>query len=299
VDDRDRPSTRRARWLAVCGALGISLAAIFFRQSGASPATGTLFRAVYAWPLLAWLARRQALPLSTRALAVGGGVLFGADLLCWHAAIDRIGAGLATVMANTQVVWVGLGAWVIAGERTPPRALAVLPLLVGGVVLLAGVGDRDAFGRAPLVGTLLGLAGALTYAAYLLIHRRACRGSSWPLAQLRDVTLGVGLIAAAAGLGAVDPQFSLSPQWPMHGWLLALALVVQVGSWLAVSASLPHLPALETSTLLLLQPVGTLLWSTLLLRETPSWRQGLGALWVLVALAIVQLRPSKQDGRRT
>ena len=273
--------------IALLGVLGISLAAIFFRMSTVSPATAALFRALYALPLLMWMARHHKASPRFRMLAFAGGLLFGLDLVCWHAAIERMGAGLATVMANTQVAWVGVGAWAIQGERPPLRFLAVLPLMLGGVALLAGLGDHHAFGIDPVTGALFGLAGALAYAGYLLVHRRACRGDPWPTGPLRDATAGVAVAALALGLLG-DPAFSLHPTWPAHGWLLVLAVVVQAGGWFALSVALPRLAAVEGSTLLLLQPVGTLLWGTLLFAEAPSVRQWLGAAVVLAGLAVVQ-----------
>ncbi len=41
-------------------------------------------------------------------LAWLAGGFFAADLILWHNAIDQVGAGLATVLGNTQIVLVGL-----------------------------------------------------------------------------------------------------------------------------------------------------------------------------------------------
>lgn len=278
--------------IALLGVLGLSLAAIFFRLSAVSPTTAACFRGLYALPVLVLLARHHKASPRMRWLAFAGGLLFGLDLVCWHAAIERIGAGLATVMANTQVAWVGLAAWAIHGERPPMRFLWVLPVMLGGVALLAGVGDVDAFGRDPVTGAAFGLAGALAYAGYLLIHRRACRGDDRPTGPLRDATAGVALASLALGL-TLDPAFSAVPTWPAHGWLLVLALVVQVGGWMALSVALPRLAAVEGSTLLLMQPVGTLVWGGLLFGEAPSPRQWTGAAIVIAGLAVVQFGRTK------
>ena len=56
-----------------------------------------------------------------RRLAYAAGVLFAIDLVAWHYSIEYIGAGLATVLGNLQVVLVGLTAWVVLSER-PRRA---------------------------------------------------------------------------------------------------------------------------------------------------------------------------------
>ena len=50
-------------------------------------------------------------------MAVGAGVFFAADLILWHHSIDDVGAGLATVLANIQVVVVPLVAWAVLSER--------------------------------------------------------------------------------------------------------------------------------------------------------------------------------------
>ncbi len=261
------------------------------RLADVSPATAAFFRAVYALPLLLLLARNHAVPAPLRRLAFAGGLLFGVDLVLWHEAIDRIGAGLATVLANTQVVWVGLGAWLVHGERPATRYVATLPILLCGVLLLCGIGDSAAYGDDPLGGAIFGVAGSLAYAAYLLVHRRACRDDARPLGQLRDATMGMAIAALIAGL-SLDPGFALTPSWPAHGWLLALGLVAQVFAWTALSTALPRLSAIQGSTLLLLQPVGTLAWALLLFQEVPSPRQLLGAALVLVGMVLAQVRRS-------
>ena len=268
---------------------GISLAGILFRFAAVSPSTAAFYRALYAMPLLILLARKTRVDPKIRWLALGGGLLFGVDLVLWHAAIDRIGAGLATVLANTQVVWVGLGAWALQNERPPSRFFAALPLMMAGVMLLSGLGDLAAYGVDPVGGALFGVAGSLAYGAYLLVHRRACRGERLPLGQVRDATAGMGLAALLMGL-TVDPGFSFAVTWPAHGWLLVLALVAQVGGWLAISTALPRLGAVQGSTLLLLQPIGTLIWGALIFAEAPSLQQLGGVTAILVGLAIVQLR---------
>ena len=63
--------------------------------------------------LLAWREQRRYGPrtLRERAAAWVAGVMFAADLTFWHHSIEAVGAGLATVLGNIQVVLVGLLAW--------------------------------------------------------------------------------------------------------------------------------------------------------------------------------------------
>ena len=116
----------------VLGALVIAFSAILVRLAEVSPSTAAVFRCAYALPVLgvlAWIERRRFGPLGRRdhLLALGAGVFFAADLTFWHHSIDAVGAGLATVIANTQVVLVALLAWVALGERPDPQLARLDP----------------------------------------------------------------------------------------------------------------------------------------------------------------------------
>ena len=104
--------------------------------------------------VLAWWEDRRLGPRSRRdrALAAVAGVFFAADLICWHHAIEDVGAGLATVLGNLQVAFVGLVAWLVLGERPAARLLATLPLVLVGVVLISGVLEQSAYGADPTQG---------------------------------------------------------------------------------------------------------------------------------------------------
>ena len=70
----------------------------------------------------------------------------------WHHAIDAVGAGLATVLGNLQVIIVGFFAWLFLGERPSRATLLALPVVLVGVVLISGVIGEDAYGAAPQLG---------------------------------------------------------------------------------------------------------------------------------------------------
>lgn len=280
------------RLFAVLGVLTISFSAVFVRLAGAAPAVSAFFRCAYALPVLylGWLLvrrRDQRSPRLRRVAMVAGGLL-GLDLAVWHRAIDDLGAGPATVLGNTQVVFVGVIAWLLLGERPSRISLVVLPSALVGIALVGGIGDSQAYGAAPARGALWGLATGIAYAAFLLVMRFANRGRAPAVGPLADATLGAFLVTLALGLP--DAAFDLTPSWPMHGWLLALAFGSQIVGWLAITHALPRLAALETSMLLLLQPIATLIWGRLLFDERLSAGQATGALLVLAGVTAVSIR---------
>lgn len=285
-----------ARLVAVAGVACISFAAIFVRLAGVSPNTAAFFRGAYALPVLfvLWLATRGRAPRTARLrwLAVVSGVFLALDFTFWHRGIALIGAGLATVLANLQVVFVALLAWWIHAERPRRTTWAVLPIVFAGVVLASGVGRADAYGEAPLLGAVLSTGAAVCYAGFILLFRHANRMRTHPAGPMLDATLGLAIGALVFGLS--DPALDLTPHWPAHGWLLALALLPQALGWICLGIALPRLPAVETSTLLLLQPVGTMAWGALFLGESPSPIQWLGASLVLAGVGLFGVYRARQ-----
>src|SRR5712691_7423158 len=200
----------------VLGALVIAFSAILVRLSHASPSTAAVFRCAYAVPvlgLLAWLERRRYGPRAGDwRLATVAGLLFAADLTLWHHAIESIGAGLATVLGNVQVVLVGLLAWAVLGERPARRALVAVPIVLVGVVLISGVIGSGAYGKDPALGVLMGILTAITYAAFILVLRHGNTDVRRPAGPLLDATFGAAVFAAIAGIAVGDVNFA--PTWP-------------------------------------------------------------------------------------
>lgn len=287
------PLDRRPVLAAVLGALTIAFSAILVRLADTTPATAAIFRCLYALPalaLLAWIERRRYGPRAPgqSRLAWIAGAFFAADLVLWHHAIGQVGAGLATVLGNTQVVIVAIVAWLVLGERPSARVAASVPIVLAGVVLISGVVGAGAYGDDPLLGVIFGVATGFAYAGFLLVQRRANADPRRPAGPLFDATLSACVFSLLIGLplGEVD----LVPTWPGHGWLVLLALGVQVGGWLLISVSLPRVPAAVTSVALTLQPVGSVLLGMWLLAEAPSAFQLLGVAFILSGLALTTVR---------
>jgi drug/metabolite transporter (DMT)-like permease len=272
----------------------IAFSGIFYRWAAVTPETGTVYRAVFGLPLLilvAWVERRRYGPLPRRniGLALLAGLFFAGDLTAWHHAIEAVGAGLATVLGNLQVLFVGIAAWLLLGERPSRAVFTAVPIVLVGVVLISGLIDADAYGRDPGLGVLLGVLTAICYAAYLLIIRRVGRDLRRPAGP---VALSTAATAGAAILyGTATSTFQPVPPVESIAWLALLGVSAQSAGYLLISISLPRLPAVLTSIILLAQPVSTVLLSMVLLAEAPSAAQLAGVALVIggIALATVPL----------
>src|SRR4029079_18705718 len=159
----------RPRLAALAGAGFIAFSGIFYKFAEVTPETATVFRCLYGLRILVlvgWLEHRRYGPLPSRAvrLALIAGVFFAADLLAWHHAVDQVGAGLATVLGNLQVIVVAQVAWMVLGERPPRTVLLGLPIVLAGVVLISGVLGGQSYGLNPALGVVLGIVTAISYA---------------------------------------------------------------------------------------------------------------------------------------
>ncbi|MCA1833436.1 MAG: DMT family transporter [Actinomycetota bacterium] len=274
---------------AVLGAACIAFSAPFVRLSNASPTTVAVFRCTYALPVLGVLSSLERFrfgPRTTRehVLAVVAGIAFAADLITWHHSIEAVGAGLATVLGNLQVVVVGVIAWLVLKEPADRRVFAAIPVVVAGVVLVSGAVGAGAYGRDPTLGVIYGLLTSVAYSVFILVHREGARDLNRPAGPLFEATLVTTVVAML--FGVLTRDVDLTPVWPGHGWLIGLALSSQVVGWLLLSISLPRLPAAMSSVLLLLQPVGALMLGAAIFAEHPSPVQ-LGGVALILAGVIL------------
>jgi drug/metabolite transporter (DMT)-like permease len=287
------PRVGRAPFIALAGALTIAFSAILVHQAGVHPTTAAVYRCAYALPLLGLLAWRERRLYGPRAagqqrLALIAGLFFAADLIFWHQAIADVGAGLATVLGNLQVVIVPFAAWAVLAEAPGRRILAALPLTMIGVVLISGALEDGAYGAHPARGVLFGALTGIAYAGFILILRHGNEDLRRPAGPLFDATwvAAVASLVVALALGVDD----LAPAWPSAAWLVCLALTSQVLGWMLISVSLPRLPAALTSMILTIQPVGSVVLGVVLLGEEPSALQLLGAACILGGLVSIAMR---------
>src|SRR5688572_30455176 len=150
---------------------------------------------------------RQRLPNPTAALRVVGlgAVLLSGQAALFYSALERLDASLTVLLLYTFPAMVAVAS--VAIGREPPskrKGGAVLVATVGvGLVLL---GDTQL--RGDSLGIALGLAAALTAAAWLIVSDRVLQGMP-ALVVSALVSTGAALALWAAGLaiGAIDFSF--------------------------------------------------------------------------------------------
>jgi drug/metabolite transporter (DMT)-like permease len=277
--------TRMAPVGLTIGAVSLSASAALLGVAATTPATATVARCSLAVPVVAALGvmerrRSGGLDIGEYAWAILCGVFFAADMLWWTQAIPEVGAGLSTVLVNTQVAIVPLLAWLIDREPIPRRFLWALPAILAGVLLAGGIFEHGVSGTNPTMGTVHAVVAAACYSGFLFLLRRGGRGGR-PLQ-----TYGVVLVSAAAvavAVGLVGDDLDVTPGWSTAGWLILVTITGQLLGWMLVAFYTPKLPSEVSSALLMLMPVGAIVLGALILAERPSAVQLVGCAVVLVA----------------
>jgi drug/metabolite transporter (DMT)-like permease len=316
---RTRRTPVGATLLILAGTVSLAPSASFIKLAGVDPVTTTFLRCGLALlvlaPLAGWeLVARGRVPRRLVTAAVAAGALLGIDYLLFNASVLLVGAAIATVLVNAQVVMFPVLAKVFGGVPIPRRVMVATPVMLLGVALVGGVLDSGVLDSGVLrgglaggglagghtVGVLLGLGSALAYSGYLYLSRTDTRHVVTP------VCLSTAAAASVAGMlglsGPLGTGLALTQSAPAWGWLAGVALCGQVLPWLLISAGGRRLAPASTAALLLSQVVFALVAARILVHERPSPAQLVGAALVITAVLASALswpRPSRRFGART
>ena len=160
-------------------------------------------------------------------------------------------------------------------------------------MLISGAIGAGAYGDEPLLGVVYGVLTAITYALFLLILRQGNSDVRRPAGPLFDATVSGAVFSAIGGIAVGDIDWL--PGLESQFWLVLLALSSQVLGWLLISVSLPRLPAVLTSILLMLQPVGTVFLGVLIFSEAPSAVQLTGVAIVLAGVGVATMGSRQRE----
>jgi len=235
---------------------------------------------------------RDATPADRRALVLSG-LCLGLHFALWITSLRHTSVASSVLLVSTNPLWVGLGGWLVLGERVERRTvLGTLTALVGTAIVSAGDWGR---GEHALGGDLLALAGAAAVSGYLLIGRQQRQR----LALLPYTTVVYSTAAVALGLLALLAGNAFTG-YPRETYLLfgLLALGPQLlghGSFnYALSRVSPGVVALA----LLAEPIAASALAYAVLGEAPGALLAVGAVVILGGIgAAVWPCPSSQ--RRT
>jgi drug/metabolite transporter (DMT)-like permease len=279
---------RYAFALLALAQVAIGAAAIFARfalAGGGGPIAVSAARLTLAAIPVAWFAaRRGAYARHDRATELrlaAAGVALAAHFACWIASLRHTSVAVSTLLVCTTPMWTEAVA-VARTRRIRTDVLASIACVLGGVAIVIGAPAR---GDQPL-GIGLALAGAVAFAAYLLLIR-ASDARYGTLAVVARTYPIAAFALLALSIARRDP---LPPASATGAWagIVAMALVSQLFGHTALNAAVRRLSATFVATITLVEPVTAGVLAALVFGEhlaAPTFA-GAGVIFAGIALAL-------------
>lgn len=231
---------------------------------------------------LAWL--REPPPTQAQLVRASGcGTLLGASLLLWVTAISQSDAlGSGAFIMSVATLMAPLAAWGAFRAKPGRHYWLTLPIAIAGLLLLS---SSTHWGVS--LSLFWFLAAATTLGIQLAVHRHFAQSiaPTW----LTCIQLAMtGLLGTLLSL--------LTEQWPeagvshgIWGWFAASVLIATTLRYWLLTHALSKMTTAHAALMMLLEPVWTLLLSTLFYSEPLGGAKLAGAGLVLGALVLYQL----------
>ncbi|OEC41241.1 DMT family transporter [Aeromonas sp. DNP9] len=231
---------------------------------------------------LAWL--REPPPTRAQLLRTAGcGTLLGASLLLWVTAISQSDAlGSGAFIMSVATLMAPLAAWGAFRAKPGRHYWLTLPIAIAGLLLLS---SSTHWGVS--LSLFWFLAAATTLGIQLAVHRHFAQSiaPTW----LTCIQLAMtGLLGTLLSL--------LTEQWPeagvshgIWGWFAASVLIATTLRYWLLTHALSKMTTAHAALMMLLEPVWTLILSTLFYSEPLGGAKLAGAGLVLGALVLYQL----------
>ena len=209
---------------------------------------------------------RDAVKAERKAL-LGGGVALGLNWVALFTAYRLLNVSLATL-----IYYAG------------PRGITIAAVVIVAVGLVCISGSIASSGLS-LAGLFAAAVAALFYAALIVFNKRITRTSGLQTAAIElDIAFVVVLIYTLLTVGLPHPTPADIP------WLLTLGLVNTGLAYLLYFTGLQKLPAQSVALISYVDPVSALVFSALILHESLTPTQLLGAVLIIGGAILGELR---------
>lgn len=277
-------------------------AAIFarFALTGASPLAISAARlCIAALLLLAFAASRRApsagaISFRARIVLACAGAALATHFATWIGSLDYTPVAISTLLVSTTPLWTALYDAFVRKRPLPPLAIGAFVAGAAGLAAFVGFDTTPPpYPGAPLLGDALAIAGAIAFAAYLLLVRTV-RDALATRTIVTHTYTWAALLLVSAALLARQP---LPPPGNTLAWggIVAMALVSQLLGHTAINASLRWFSPSAIAFTTLLEPVFAAILALVIFGERLAPGALAGAILLLASIGTVLWTEPKRE----
>lgn len=244
------------------------------------------FRYLFAIPLLGIMlkvrgrsfkiARKEVLPL------VVMGLLVALSSLTLFLSYNYMDAGIASTLLFVYPIMVALIMTFVFKEKLTLQIAFCIILALSGIGLLYKSSDGSTLS---LIGTLLVMASALSYAIYIIgVNQSSLKNVATLKVTFYVLLFGLTLfISRLCLIGHV----SVPSEWYLWGNLIALAVFPTAISFLCTTSAIQYIGSTPTAILGALEPVTAIFFGITVFGEMLTARESIGLIMIIVAVTLV------------
>ena len=275
--------------------LGLLTAAVLFSTGGAAIKAAALtswqiasFRSGIAAVVVWIFVPRARARWTPRILLVAA--VYAATMVLFVAANKLTTSANTIFLQSTAPLYVLLAGPLLLGERVTRADLALVAAVAAGMALFfVAPGAPQTTAPDPARGNLLAALSGVAWAGTVLGLRWLGRTQPTVVEEMGEAAAAPALVTVVAG-NALAFLACLPAALPVvHPTAASVGVVVYLGvvqigiAYLALAAAMPYVPALEASTLLLVEPALNPAWAYLVHGERPSALAWLGGAVILLS----------------
>ncbi|UFJ41067.1 DMT family transporter [Brevibacillus humidisoli] len=264
----------------------IPIFALYAYEGGVSVATLLFLRFLIAGVLFfSYLfvkksGRLKLTPQQLIHLLLLGCFFYTMQSILYFSSVAYIPASLAALLLYTFPIYVSILSYLVDREPINGKTITSILISMSGLALVLGT----SFGEVEIVGVLLALGAAVSYALYIVLGNRTVQHLP-PLVVSGYVSLFATCSLFVVGLatGGLALSFAPSAWWAVLG----VAVVCTVIAFFTFFRGLSLVGSTRASVLSMIEPVVTSLFSALLFAERLSWLQMMGGAIVLIGASLI------------
>ena len=219
-------------------------------------------------------------------LAIASGICLGLHFASWITSLSFISITAATVLVNTNSLWIALLSWFFYKEKLSKSiSIGIFIAFIGSIIItLSGDHNNVNYSNLSLLGNILALLGAILVSCYLLLGKES-QNQGLSLNKYIAIAYTTGALFLFPFPILLRINYLNQPLL-VYIYLIAMALICQLIGHTTINWSMLHISPTIVSLFILFEPLGASFLGFLSFREVPSIYLVIGGIFVLMGVAI-------------